>query len=59
MRALVPVGESMYELGGIGRTTLWALVRDGHLRKANIGRRAFITGESLADYITNLTEGSR
>ena len=42
-------------LGGIGRTTLYELVKQGHLTKVNIGRRGFITAESLAAYVDQLT----
>jgi len=53
---LVPVDAAQTELGGIGRTTLYRLIEDGHLVRARIGRRAFITGESIANYINSITE---
>lgn len=53
---LVPVDDAMRELGNIGRTTLYELIGQGHLTRARIGRRAFITGESIAAYITSITE---
>lgn len=56
VRHLVPIEDAQHELGGIGRTTLYRLIKDGHLVRANIGRRAFITGESIAAYITRITE---
>jgi len=55
-RALVPIDQAQLELGGIGRTMLYKLVKDGHLTRANIGRRSFITGESIAAYITAITQ---
>ncbi|TXI50200.1 helix-turn-helix domain-containing protein [Mycolicibacter arupensis] len=54
-RRLVPIEDAQVELGGISRTTLYRLIDDGHLIRARIGRRAFITGESLANYINGLT----
>ena len=41
---------------GIGRTTLYRLIEEGHLIRARIGRRAFVTGESIANYINSLTQ---
>ena len=43
------------DLGGISHTTLWQLVRDGHLTQVNIGRRSFITAESITKYVDSLT----
>src|SRR5262245_17978353 len=54
-RRLVPIDDSLAELGGIGRTTLYELVKQGRLTKVNIGRRGFITAESLAAYVDHLT----
>lgn len=56
IRALVPIDQAQLELGGIGRTTLYRLIDEGHLVRANIGRRAFITGESITAYIASITE---
>jgi hypothetical protein len=53
---LVPIEDAQRELGGIGRTTLYELIEQGHLIRARIGRRAFITGDSIASYITSITE---
>lgn len=55
-RALVPIDQAQLELGGIGRTMLYKLVKDGRLTRANIGRRSFITGESIANFIASITE---
>ncbi|TXH22694.1 MAG: DNA-binding protein [Mycobacterium sp.] len=55
-RHLIPIEGAQQELGGIGRTTLYRLIKEGHLIRANIGRRSFITGESLAAYVTSITE---
>ena len=56
-RLLVPIPESCKVLGGIGPTTLYGLVKDRQLVKVNIGRRGFITAESLAAYVDRLKEG--
>jgi len=55
-RRLVPIDQAQLELGGIGRTTLYRLIKEGHLTRANIGRRSFITGESLDRFIDSITE---
>lgn len=56
VRQLVPIEDAQNELGGIGRTTLYRLIEEGHLIRARIGRRAFITGESIAHYIDSITQ---
>ncbi|OWL92838.1 hypothetical protein B7435_33385 [Mycolicibacterium peregrinum] len=53
---LVPIEDAQRELGGIGRTTLYELIEEGHLIRARIGRRAFITGDSISRYIDSITE---
>lgn len=55
-RTLVPIEDAQHQLGGIGRTTLYGLVKAGHLTRANIGRRSFITGDSIANYIAHITQ---
>jgi len=55
-RHLVPIEDAQQELGGIGRTTLYRLIEEGHLTRARIGRRAFITGESIANYINSIIQ---
>lgn len=57
-RLLLPYSDAQNALGGIGRTTLWELVRDGHLVKVSIGRRGFITAKSIAAYVDRLTEAA-
>jgi hypothetical protein len=54
-RLLVSIDESLSKLGGIGRTTLYQLIGTGELVKVNIGRRSFITAESLHNYVDRLT----
>lgn len=55
-RLLVPIPETQEALGGVGRTTVWKLVKDKQLEQVNIGRRSFITAESLEAYVGRLRE---
>lgn len=55
-RRLVSIPDARAELGGIGHTTLYELVKRGELKKVNIGRRGFITAESLVAYVNRLSE---
>jgi hypothetical protein len=54
LRRLVPIPESCRLLGGVGRTTLYALVKQRKLTKVNIGSRSFITAESLEAFLDGL-----
>jgi hypothetical protein len=53
-RRLVPIPEARQTLGGIGHTTLYGLVSKGEIVKVNIGRRGFITADSLLAYMDRL-----
>lgn len=55
---LIPVPAACASLGGVSRTTVYALVNQGELVKVNIGRRGFITAESLAAYVDRLAEAA-
>lgn len=57
-RFLIPLPESRQRLGGIGHSTIYALIDKGELVKVNIGRRSFITAESLAAYVNRLQEAA-
>lgn len=54
-RLLVPIPDTCTRLGGISRTTVYELIDRGDLVKVNIGRRGFITAESIAAYVGRLT----
>ncbi|WP_459966438.1 helix-turn-helix domain-containing protein [Mycobacterium sp. MUNTM1] len=54
-RRLVPIPDARTDLGNIGHTTLYELVKRSKLEKVNIGRRSFITAKSLDSYIDSLT----
>ena len=55
-RLIYPGTEARHLLGGIGTTTFHALINAGHLERVHIGRRAFITAESLHAYVDRLRE---
>ena len=57
-RRLVSIPEARAILGGIGRTTVYELISRGDIVKVNIGRRGFITSESLAAYMDRLSAAS-
>lgn len=54
-RLLVPYEEARRQLGGIGRTKFYELIDHNELVRVSIGRRGFITGESLNAYVELLT----
>lgn len=43
----------------IRRTAIYKLIAAGELERVKIGRRAVITGESIADYVGRLSQNSR
>jgi excisionase family DNA binding protein len=45
-------------LGNIGRTTIYKLIGEGKLKRVNIGNRAFITNESVHNYLAELENES-
>ena len=55
-RRLVSIPDARAELGGIGHTTIYDLINRRELVKVNIGRRSFITAESLTAYVDSLSE---
>jgi hypothetical protein len=57
VKRLVSILEARQNyLGGIGHTTMYDLIKRRELVKVNIGRRSFITVESLAAYVDRLSE---
>jgi hypothetical protein len=54
-RLLVPYDEARHALGGIGRTTMYELFEQKKLVRVSIGRRGFVTAESLAAYVDSLS----
>ncbi|AKK28209.1 helix-turn-helix domain-containing protein [Mycobacterium sp. EPa45] len=55
---LIPIDAAIYQLGGIGRSTLYRLIRSGEITKVNIGTRGFITADSLREYVERLGEAA-
>ncbi|OBH59475.1 hypothetical protein A5685_03275 [Mycobacterium colombiense] len=51
MRHLIPLNEARLQLGGISRTTFYALVKEGELSLVKIGSRSFIQAEDLDDFV--------
>jgi excisionase family DNA binding protein len=45
-------------LGGIGRTTVYELIKRGELTQVHVGRRGFITAKSLDAYVNRLSEAA-
>ncbi|WP_406817394.1 helix-turn-helix domain-containing protein [Mycobacterium sp. M23085] len=41
---------------GVGRSTVFALMRNGTLRSVKVGRRRLIPEQSIVDFINNVTE---
>jgi predicted DNA-binding transcriptional regulator AlpA len=58
VRRLVSIPEARHLLGDIGHTTLYELIKRGEIVKVNIGRRGFITSESLEAYLDRLSEAA-
>lgn len=54
-KRLVSISEARQVLGGIGHTTVYELIKRREIVKVNIGRRGFITSESLDAYMDRLS----
>jgi predicted DNA-binding transcriptional regulator AlpA len=57
-KRLVPIPEARHVLGDIGHTTVYELIKRREIIKVNIGRRGFITSESLEAYMDRLSAAS-
>jgi excisionase family DNA binding protein len=56
---LVSIQEAREKwLGGVGRTTVYELIKRGELTQVHIGRRGFITAKSLAAYVDRLSQAA-
>lgn len=55
-RRLHPVPEALEYLGGITKFSLYELINTGKIQRVKIGRRTFITRESLDAYIDSQIE---
>ena len=52
-RRLYPIPEAA-RLLGIGRSTLYVLISEGHLQAVHIGRRRLVLAKSINDFIDAL-----
>jgi len=52
---LIPIPQACIELGDICRSTVYKLIAEEHLDLVHIGRRSFVTGESLMAYVARLS----
>lgn len=50
-RLLVSIHQAAESLGGIGRSTVYRMIERGDLEGVKIGRRTFITTQSLENYV--------
>ena len=48
---LHPVPEALAFLGGIGRTLLYEMIRNGQIGTVHIGNRVFIPSDEIAAFI--------
>lgn len=53
-RLLYDIPEASAMLGYLGRTSVFALMKDGSLERVKIGSRTFVTAESLRNYVVSL-----
>lgn len=57
-RRLIPISGVCAGLGGVSRSTVYELINKGRLTRCSIGRRSFVTAESLDAYIESLIPAS-
>jgi hypothetical protein len=57
-RLLIPGPNARRMLGGIGWTKFCELMNEGEIERVNIGRRSFVTAESLRAYVERLRQPS-
>jgi excisionase family DNA binding protein len=58
-RRLISVAEVRHQLGGIGHSTFYSLVKQGELSLVKIGRRSFVRTEELDDFLRRKRYGGR
>ncbi|MCX5044035.1 helix-turn-helix domain-containing protein [Aldersonia sp. NBC_00410] len=58
VKRLVSIPEARHLLGDIGHTTVYELIKRSEIVKVNIGRRGFVTSESLEAYMDRLSGAS-
>jgi hypothetical protein len=55
---LVPYDKARKKLGGIGKTMFYELIEQKKLVRVALGRRVFVTADSLERYVDSLTKAS-
>ena len=53
---LLTLEEASQKLGGLSRTKLFELMRDGYLQPVKIGRRTFLTLEVLRRFVDDMSQ---
>lgn len=53
-RLLYAEAETREQLGGIGRSKLYELIREGKLTPTKIGRRTFFAADELERFVSTL-----
>ena len=54
---LASIQKAQELLGEVSRQTIYNLVAGGQLHRVNLGRRAFITGESIDELLATIKGG--
>ncbi|MEU4713145.1 helix-turn-helix domain-containing protein [Micromonospora purpureochromogenes] len=57
-RLVLTIEEAAQQLG-IGRTTMYALIKNGDIRTVTIGRLRRIPASCLAEYVNNLLDNTQ
>ncbi len=58
MEQLLLTFEDLHAVVPVGRTTFYELIKSGDLRRVKIGRKSFVTAESVRAYVERLTDPS-
>lgn len=56
-RLLHQIPEAQEILGGMSRSTLYEIIKDGEIAVVKVGRRTYIAGDELERYVRALTKG--
>ncbi|MEQ8206326.1 MAG: helix-turn-helix domain-containing protein [Woeseia sp.] len=50
-RAAYTIQEARHLLGGVSQATIYKLINNGKLRTYRQGRRRFVSGDAIAEYV--------
>ena len=53
IKPLAVTVKTACKLIGVGRTTMWALIKEGRVKTTNVGRRRLVTYASLESLLSN------